>query len=501
MAEWHPDFAPDATVTGPEFISDALVTIGWNYNNDTLFGNYHNLKKGLGEDYSDTKPLTRDQAAQILLNILRANPTYNLETMKGQDPGIGLTLVKTGEDPFHRPSYKWQKGGVDVTESFADTPIAKVRGGSSWNDILNAVNYITDPGIAAAQLRISQEGGAFGEWIEKVHGDNTAVLDKEWVLEIYYESNITRGGYEYSIIAYRSDEILPSEVKPDTKYMEAVELMLAIGLMEKGDWKAQLTGAEANKILQFLYDGPGFVAEWHPDFAPNGTVTSTEFLSDALVTIGWNYGNDPLWAKYNHLEKGLKGDYYPGKRITREEAAQIVLNVFKAIPVYNNAALKANDPGIGLNLVKTGQDAKGRPYYKWQRNGADITDSYRDTPVATMYGGVVWSDILTAVGDVGEANFEQFFRVQEANGAWSAFAGKQHPNYELLKNSDWALEIFVEYNNDFTTYAYSIINYEGELYNPDTGSSNSILLAAVCAMFAASFGCVMLIAGNKKRKA
>ena len=33
------------------------------------------------------------------------------------------------------------------------------------------------------------------------------------------------------------------------------------------------------------------------------------------------------------------------------------------------------------------------------------------------------------------------------------------------------------------------------------GSSNSILLAAVCAMFAAGFGCVMLVAGNKKRKA
>lgn len=501
VAQWSPDFAPDATVTGPEFISDALVTIDWSYGNDTLFGNYHNLTRGLGEDYSDTTPLTREQAAQILLNVLKAIPSYNAETLKGQDPGLGLTLVKVEEDTYHRPSYKWQKVGVDVTDVYADAPIAKIRGGATWNEILNAVNYITDPGITPAQFRWSQEGGDFTDWVTKVHGDETTLLDDTYVLEIYYDYSTARTGYEYSIIAYRSDEVLPGDVKPDTKYPEAVELMIAIGLMEDGDWKTSLTGAEANKILEYLYDGPGFVAEWHPDFSAAGKVKASEFISDALVTIGWNYGNDPLWAAYNHLEKGLKGDYKSTKNLTREEAAQIVLNVFKAIPVYNTETIKANDPGIGLTLVKTKEDSVGRPYYKWQRNGVDITDAYRDTPVTTMYGGIIWSDILTAVGDVGDANFEQFFRVRENGGKWSSFSGKMHPNYDIFKTADWAVEIFLDYDNNYTTYAYSIVTYEGALANPDTGVTNNVLPAAIFGILALGGACTMLIVDKKKRRA
>ena len=500
---WAPGFAPGATVTGEQFISKALVTIGWNYGNDPLFGAYNNLEKGLGEDYDPTQPLTRDQGMQMFLNALKTTPTYNIETYKHQDPGINLTLVKTGEDAEHRPSYKWQQNGADLTDSFADTPVARVRGGCPWNTILNAVHYITDDGIAPAQFRWSEEGGAFTDFVPKRHSDDTTPFkDKEWILDVYFDYSTPHNGYEFSIIAYKSDEVLPGEEKPDTYYPEAVELMSALGWMDgdNKDWKQPITGAEANRVLQALYDGPGFVASWAPGFDPNEEITGFEFTGKALVTIGWNYNNDALFTAYNHLEKGLKPWHYGCyMTLTREQAAQIALNTLKAMPTYNLATLKANDPGIGLTLVKTGTDWRGRPYYKWQRNGADVTDSYRDMPVTTSQGGIIWSDILTTVGDAGEINFEQLFRISESGGAYSDYIGRQHPNYEVFKTEDWAVEVFLDYRASDTTYAYSVITYEGLVDNPDTGDETEPALFALLALFAAAAMAAVLVIGRKKK--
>lgn len=488
---WSPDFAADGGVSGKDFISDLLVTIGWNYGNDTLFGAYNHLEKGLRSDYSAMGALTREQAAQMVLNTLKAIPTYNTGVIKANDPGLGLTLVKVSEDEMGRPSYKWQQNGGDMTHVYADQPIATVAGGSSWNAILDALSFIRDDGVAAAEFRWKCDGGTPEGPVSKKN-DDTAFLTEDWTLEIYSDYSTEHVGFEYLIVATTEAE-LPEPTEPtepifdvDTDYREAVELMINTGLMDgtNENWKEKLTGAEANRVLQALYDGPGFVDSWSPAFAANAKVTGKNFISGLLVTIGWNYNNDALFGVYNHLEKGLRSGYSANAALTREQAAQMVLNTLKAIPTYNNETIKANDPGLGLVLVEVSRDSYGRPSYKWQKDGKDITHVYRDTPVVAMQAGLLWTDILSEVGDVGDINIAQRFRWNEEGGKFTAFVSRQHPDYDVFLTQDWAMEVYLDYTPGATTYQYSIVTYEGEVSVPPTGDTAGFAAAlfALCAV-------------------
>lgn len=514
---WTPDFPADSTVTGNDFMADVLVPIGWNYPDTMGWIRYNHLAKGLKDDFSATAALTREQACQILLNAMKAIPTYNPATIKANDPGFGLSLVLTGTDAMGRPSYKWQKGDSAVTNIHADTPVAILKGGTLWNDILTAVGYITDPGVVPAVFRWTLNGGELTQPVNKVHlaEGSEAFLSDEYVLEIYTDYSTDRTGYEYIIVCTSGDNApeipggdIPSgpitsipEVPADVEYTEAVQLLIAIGWLDAdADMKGNLTGAEANKILQALYDGPGFVAEWHPDFAANATVTGKELTSDILVTTGWNYNNDALFTRYNHLEKGLSEDYSSSKALTREQAAQIVLNALKSVPTYNTKSFKYLDGGIGLTHVLVKRDEMGRPYYKWQKGGVDISDVYRDTPVTAMKGGIVWSDILNAVGDVGDINIAQMFRAIEEGGDPSQFVSRKHPDYDLFMDEDYALEVYLDYTQagSFDTYAYTVVVYEGDISIPDT-ADNAIpmLMSLLCAGSAAALA---VLVSQKKKK-
>ena len=495
VASWKPGYTQSDTVTGDSFMSKALVTVAWNYGNDPVFSVYNHLPKGLAKDYSGDKALTREQAAQIVLNTMKTIPTYNIESIKAHDGGFasgeigGLKLVQTGEDEKHRPIYQWQRKGVELTDSFADTPVMTMRGGATWSDIMTAVGDIGDANIAAF-FSYSVDGGDFTPYVERIHPDYDVLLDRSWKLEVYADYDWTHrptksehtsglgykivctqeaGGEDYSAggaiggTSGGGASVLSAAQKTaltvDTAYPEAVQLMMSTGLMDGGnaDWQQKLSAAEANRVLQALYDAPGFEAPWSPGYGAGDTVTGTSFLSKAIVTIGWNYNNDGLFTAYNHLTRGLSSDYSTADALTREQAAQIVLNTLKSIPTYNADTLKAEDPGLQLRLVKTGTDADGRPSYKWQLGGADLTDSYPDTPVVTLEGGATWSDILSAVGDVGDINLPASFCWAENGGEVSAYAEKTHPDYESFMDVEWKLEIYSDYSTAHNGLGYTIL--------------------------------------------
>ena len=490
---WDPGLKADAKVSGLDFMSKALVTIAWNYNSDVLFSKFNHLQKGLEPTFSASMNLTREQACQIILNLMKTHPAYNLPPIKANDPGFGLTLTKVGEDEYHRPYYKWRRNGVDVTGVHLDTPVAVTRGGKAWNQILDAVGYHTTDGVPPAEFRWSVAGGPFSDWVCKKHPDTETLLNKKYKLEIYTDYTTAQTTFEYSIIAYEAPE-----EKLNTSYPEAVELMIALGWMngDNTNWKMAATGAEANQVLDALYAGPGFAAPWKSNFSPESKVKFSKFMHDSLHTIAWDYENDQYWIYYNHLTKGLRG--YNSGALTREQMAQIVLNVLKTHPVYNNQAIKGNDGNIGLTLVKVGQDKYNRPYYKWQKNGSDMTKAYLDSPVFRSQCGLTWSEILDAVGDVAAINHEQRFRFSEEGGDWSKYMGKIHPNFDVFKDADWAMEVYVDYNAvpgiDFT---YSIVTYEGQI--PKAGDTFQPVWIALLGT-AALAGCVVLILTGKKKK-
>ena len=584
-AEWHPGFTSDDQVTGSAFISKALVTIGWNYSNDEIFSVYNHLKKGLLSGYISSKLLTREQAAQIVLNVLKSIPTYNPDVLKANDPELNLRLVKTGVDAYNRPTYKWQRNGLDITGSYADQPLATMKGGVSWTEILNAVGDIGAVNFPAS-FRWSENGGEFSAYEDHVHPDYNLFKTADWNLEIYADYSPAHQGLGYEIVCYGGEPLKVNDtewygegdavmrcpiplsefvgvtmdgrlldpenytategstiitikeeylntlepgshsvclvfrtgaayatlavkgevVDTGTSYPEAVELMTNCGFMDGADkdWKKYLTGAEANKLLNMLYDGPGFVADWDPGYAEDlDRISAGSFISKALVTIGWNYNNDILFCYYNHLTKGiLPEDYAWDKALTREVAAQIVLNTLKTIPTYNQSSLKANDPGIALSLVQTGEDNYHRPYYKWVRYGEDMTSSYPDTPILASQGGLRWTDILISVGDCGAINLPASFRWSETGGAFSKYVDKVHPDFTVFKNPNWAVEIYLDYSTEHAGYGYNIVTYVGTVdpIHPATGDNAISIWIPIAAMAASAAAAAYILISRKKRK-
>ncbi len=360
---WSAGLTADAEVTGTEFLTKIMTPLGyggWTIELSQMIGYLH-LLKGLPGDLDLSKPITREVAAQIALNGLKAIPEYDGDHIKANDGNIGLTLVKVSTDEMGRPSYKWQKNGQDVSAVYADEPLVALYGGDSWELLLNDVGLTsTFAGVGIhGWFRMSENGGNLSEYVLHYHGDPDGgkCKDQDWYLEIYDDYANYTGVYAgnghtfkthgYTVLALSGENIpddaeqverpstAPSISHIDTDYPEAVQLMIAMGWMDtNADWKGDITGAEANKILEILYAGPGFANPWAPDFAANGKVTGAEFTSDALVTIGWNYGNDPLFTVFNHLEKGLKEDYSSSGSLSREETAQIVLNTLRTASGY-----------------------------------------------------------------------------------------------------------------------------------------------------------------------
>ena len=155
-------FVPKANVKGTEFLKMVLVVLGYDQNKEGLVGsswavNTLDLAKakkllaGLGKDFDPNAALTRDQAAQIMLNALKAekvvygqtitNLVWNAKTgywmttntaanavyvspngavnnyeHKLLAADFGLTLDNSTNDEWGRPTHTWYKGTTKINE-------------------------------------------------------------------------------------------------------------------------------------------------------------------------------------------------------------------------------------------------------------------------------------------------------------------------------------------------------------------------------------------------
>ena len=154
-------FVPKANVKGTEFLKMVLVVLGYDQNKEGLVGSSwavntlelakaKKLLAGLGKDFNANAALTRDQAAQIMLNALKAekvvygqtitNLTWNAKTgywmttnttanavyvspngavnnyeHKLLAADFNLTLTET-QDKWGRPTHTWNKGTATIGE-------------------------------------------------------------------------------------------------------------------------------------------------------------------------------------------------------------------------------------------------------------------------------------------------------------------------------------------------------------------------------------------------
>ena len=155
-------FVPKANVKGTEFLKMVLVVLGYDQNKEGLVGSSwavntlelakaKKLLAGLGKDFDANAALTRDQAAQIMLNALKAekvvygqtitNLTWNAKTgywmttntaanavyvspngavnnyeHKLLAADFGLTLDNNSTDEWGRPTHTWYKGTTKINE-------------------------------------------------------------------------------------------------------------------------------------------------------------------------------------------------------------------------------------------------------------------------------------------------------------------------------------------------------------------------------------------------
>ena len=172
-------------------------------------------------------------------------------------------------------------------------------------------------------------------------------------------------------------------------------------------------------------------------YAPTSNVTGTQFLKMALVTLGYDQEAEGFvgssWAvnvlalaKRIKLIDGLKDGWKPEKDLTREEAAQILLNTLNSDTIeYAQEAKSANwkpteKDGVvtwGGKLyltvagaVKTGNklykdfdlkkevstDAFYRPYIKWTKDKVSV--EIMKAPKATFTKKFSACDLLVALG-------------------------------------------------------------------------------------------------------
>ena len=199
-------------------------------------------------------------------------------------------------------------------------------------------------------------------------------------------------------------------------------------------------------------------------FAPTANVTGTQFLKMALVTLGYDQEAEGFvgssWAvnvlalaRRLNLIDGLKDGWKPENDLTREEAAQILLNTLNAETVEYGQETKAflNKNSIEYKewkdlldkegyfrfngklyltvagAVKTGKymyegfglkkseknddmDAFGRPYTKWTKDDKSV--KVMKTPKATFTTKFSACDLLVALG-IKENNIDDEITIGE----------------------------------------------------------------------------------------
>lgn len=185
-------FVPKANVKGTEFLKMVLVVLGYDQNKEGLVGSSwavntlelakaKKLLAGLGKDFDPNAALTRDQAAQIMLNALKAekvvygqtitNLTWNAKTgywmttntaanavyvspngavnnyaheLLAKD--FGLTLTET-QDKWGRPTHTWNKGTATIGEYVDSDKLVK-----SYYTAVTECDIASDAGIKTEKI-------------------------------------------------------------------------------------------------------------------------------------------------------------------------------------------------------------------------------------------------------------------------------------------------------------------------------------------------------------
>lgn len=199
-------YAPEQEVTGVQFLKMVLVVLGFDAKEEGLVGTGYSVRvrnlarelgllDGIGNNFDYTAGLTRDNAAQIMLNALMTETVEYGKTISVNGVGSSLKDVSvliadskavfTGEmlakewnlyveptlDPFGRPGHEWywfnadypntNKPSYELIAAYTDTPVAVYNTAVAGCDIYN------DTGLK----------GEFIAFEDGVPGDET-VLDK-----------------------------------------------------------------------------------------------------------------------------------------------------------------------------------------------------------------------------------------------------------------------------------------------------------------------------------
>ena len=185
-------FVPKANVKGTEFLKMVLVVLGYDQNKEGLVGSSwavntlelakaKKLLAGLGKDFNANAALTRDQAAQIMLNALKAekvvygqtitNLTWNAKTgywmttnttanavyvspngavnnyeHKLLAADFNLTLTET-QDKWGRPTHTWNKGTATIGEYVDSDKLVK-----AYYTAVTECDIASDAGIKTEKI-------------------------------------------------------------------------------------------------------------------------------------------------------------------------------------------------------------------------------------------------------------------------------------------------------------------------------------------------------------
>ena len=186
-------YAPDADVTGVQFLKMVLVVLGFDAKEEGLVGTGYSVRarnlaraigllNGIGNDFDYTKGLTRDNAAQIMLNALQTETVEYGKVIKLGENVAYITDSKatfTGKlladewnlhventiDSFGRPGHKWSFHHNDypnhsrdvVLANYVDTPVAtyttEVDGCTIYDDLgvelVYQSEHLADPGATS----------------------------------------------------------------------------------------------------------------------------------------------------------------------------------------------------------------------------------------------------------------------------------------------------------------------------------------------------------------
>ena len=201
-------YAPDADVTGVQFLKMVLVVLGFDAKEEGLVGTGYSVRarnlarelgllNGIGNDFDYTKGLTRDNAAQIMLNALQTETVEYGKVIKIGENVAYVTDSKatfTGKlladewnlhventiDSFGRPGHKWSFHHNDypnhshdvVLANYVDTPVA------TYTTEVDGCTIYDDLGVELVYRSEHLEEPGATSYTDGVQGANEKIADK-----------------------------------------------------------------------------------------------------------------------------------------------------------------------------------------------------------------------------------------------------------------------------------------------------------------------------------